>query len=229
MSEIKISPEVNEIKEKIKSLNIGQVSELVESLKTDYNIQETAIVQPTAGTQAAEKVEEKGGNVAVKWVKMEKEGASIVPLLGDIVEVVKELKGEEITKLQAKKLAEGGEKIVLADIPRDKAEAFQKKMKEKGAIYLTVNRSPLFQGLPERDYAREQKKSYDNFRHERLPKLLTFYFPAEFNDYNNNIKISVENLIYQEPTIEKNGKVITETEEQARAEGRTWSYLASVN
>ncbi|KLL04939.1 MAG: hypothetical protein MRERV_8c009 [Mycoplasmataceae bacterium RV_VA103A] len=134
MSEIKISPEVNEIKEKIKSLNIGQVSELVESLKTDYNIQETAIVQPTAGTQAAEKVEEKGGNVAVKWVKMEKEGASIVPLLGDIVEVVKELKGEEITKLQAKKLAEGGEKIVLADIPRDKAEAFQKKMKEKGAI-----------------------------------------------------------------------------------------------
>ncbi|CAG8448648.1 7895_t:CDS:2 [Racocetra fulgida] len=218
MSEIKISPEVNEIKEKIKSLNIGQVSELVESLKVDYNIQETAIVQPTAGTQAAEKVEEKGGNVAVKWVKMEKEGASIVPLLGDIVEVVKELKGEDITKLQAKKLAEGGEKIVLADIPRDKAEAFQKKMKEKGAIYLTVNRSPLFQGLPERDYAREQKKSYDNFRHERLPKLLTFYFPAEFNDYNNNIKISAENLVYQEPTIEKNGKVITETEGQARAE-----------
>ena len=66
MSEIKISPEVNEIKEKIKSLNIGQVSELVESLKVDYNIQETAIVQPAAGTQATEKAKEKGGNVSVK-------------------------------------------------------------------------------------------------------------------------------------------------------------------
>ncbi|CAG8761853.1 1326_t:CDS:2, partial [Racocetra persica] len=127
MSEIKISSEVNEIKEKIKSLNIGQVSELVESLKEDYNIQETAVIQPTAGTQSTEKVEEKS-------VKMEKEGASIVPVLGDIVAAVKELKGEEITKLQAKKLAEGGEQIILADIPRDKAEAFQKKMKEKGAI-----------------------------------------------------------------------------------------------
>ncbi|CFW92831.1 50S ribosomal protein L7/L12 [endosymbiont DhMRE of Dentiscutata heterogama] len=134
MSEIKISSEVNEIKEKIKSLNIGQVSELVESLKEDYNIQETAVIQPTAGTQSTEKVEEKSGKVAVKWVKMEKEGASIVPVLGDIVAAVKELKGEEITKLQAKKLAEGGEQIILADIPRDKAEEFQKKMKEKGAV-----------------------------------------------------------------------------------------------
>jgi|SRR5205085_7782465 len=84
--------------------------------------------------------------------------------------------------------------------------------------YLTVNRSPLFQGLPERDYAREQKLSYSKFLHERLPKLLSFYFPAEFSDYNNNIKINVENFAYQEPEI---------TEETARAESLTWNYLVS--
>ncbi|CFW92830.1 DNA-directed RNA polymerase subunit beta [endosymbiont DhMRE of Dentiscutata heterogama] len=95
--------------------------------------------------------------------------------------------------------------------------------------YLTVNRSPLFQGLPERDYAQEQKKSYDNFRHERLPKLLTFYFPAELSDYNNSLKISVENLVFQEPEIKKNGKVIPETEEMARAEDKTWNYLVSAD
>ncbi|CAG8726793.1 24625_t:CDS:2, partial [Racocetra persica] len=50
----------------------------------------------------------------------------------------------------------------------------------------------------------------------RLPKLLTFYFPAELSDYNNSLKISVENLVFQEPEIKKNGKVIPETEEMAR-------------
>ena len=84
--------------------------------------------------------------------------------------------------------------------------------------YLGVNRSPLFQGLPERDYAREQKSSYSKLLHERLPQLLSFYFPAEFSDYNNNIKINVENLVYQEPEI---------TEEMARTESLTWNYLVS--
>jgi len=64
---------------------------------------------------------------------MEKEGASIVPVLGDIVTAVKELKGEDITKIQAKKLAEGGEQIILANIPRDKAESVKKQLEEKGA------------------------------------------------------------------------------------------------
>ena len=70
MSEIKISKEVSEIKENIKKLNLGQVNELIESLKTDYNIQETAIVQPTATTQESGKSEEKGGNVSVKFIKI---------------------------------------------------------------------------------------------------------------------------------------------------------------
>jgi len=78
--------------------------------------------------------------------------------------------------------------------------------------YSAANRSPLFQDLPERDYAQEQKLSYSKFLHERLPQLLSFYFPAEFSDYNNDIKISIEKFVCQEPEI---------TEKQARSESLT--------
>lgn len=78
--------------------------------------------------------------------------------------------------------------------------------------YSAANRSPLFQDLPERDYTQEQKLSYSKFLHERLPQLLSFYFPAEFSDYNNDIKISIENFVCQEPEI---------TEKQARSESLT--------
>ena len=44
MSEIKNSNEVSTIKENIKKLNLGQISELIDGLKKDLNIQETAIV-----------------------------------------------------------------------------------------------------------------------------------------------------------------------------------------
>jgi len=64
---------------------------------------------------------------------MEKEGTSIIPLLGDIVTAIKELKKEEVTKLKAKQRTEEGDKIILADVPRDKAEEFQKKMEKKEA------------------------------------------------------------------------------------------------
>ena len=64
MSEIKISKEVSKIKEEISQLNLGQISELIDGLKEDYNIQEQVAIQSTA-TQTEEKVEEKG-NVSVK-------------------------------------------------------------------------------------------------------------------------------------------------------------------
>ena len=67
MSEIKVSKEINEIKENIKKLNLGQVSELIEELKKDYNIQETAVVQPVVATTSEKQPEEKEvSNVSVK-------------------------------------------------------------------------------------------------------------------------------------------------------------------
>jgi ribosomal protein L7/L12 len=132
MSEIKISKEVSEIKENIKKLNLVQISELIDGLKKDLNIQEQAVIQPSA-SPTVEKEEEKG-KVSVKWVGMEKEEASIIPILGDIVNAVKELEKENINKVQAKKRAEAGERIILKDISYDEAEKFKNEMKEKGAL-----------------------------------------------------------------------------------------------
>ena len=67
--------------------------------------------------------------------------------------------------------------------------------------YFSLNRSPLFESLPDRDFAQEQKLSYHNFLYEKLPKLLNFYFPAEFNDYNNNVEIKIEKIQCHEPEI----------------------------
>lgn len=78
--------------------------------------------------------------------------------------------------------------------------------------YFSLNRSPLFANLPDRDFAEEQKLSYEKFLYEKLPRLLTFYFPAEFSDYNNNVHINVESLDCAEPEI---------SEEQAREDSVT--------
>ncbi len=78
--------------------------------------------------------------------------------------------------------------------------------------YFSLNRSPLFEALPDRDFAQEQKLSYYEFLYEKLPQLLTFYFPVEFNDYNNNIRVNIEEIECQEPEV---------SEKEARANFQT--------
>jgi len=127
-----MSKEINEIKEKIKSLNIGQISELIDGLKEDYNIQETAVIQQAAAAiPESEKSEEKGGNVSVKFIKM-KEGLSAISGYGAIKEAYKKLKGEEINIVIAKKLTEKEDKIIFEDVARGKAEETKKELAEKG-------------------------------------------------------------------------------------------------
>ena len=67
--------------------------------------------------------------------------------------------------------------------------------------YFSLNRSPLFYPLPDRDFAQEQKSSYKDFLFKRLPELLTSYFPVESNDYNNIVRIKVEDFECHEPEI----------------------------
>jgi DNA-directed RNA polymerase subunit beta len=86
--------------------------------------------------------------------------------------------------------------------------------------YLSLNHSPLFKSLPDRDFTQEQKLSYHIFLHEKLPKLLNFYFPAEFSDYNNSLKIKVEEIKCSEPEI---------SEEEAKNESLTWNHTISFN
>ena len=85
--------------------------------------------------------------------------------------------------------------------------------------YLSLNRSPLFRSLPDQDFAQEQRISYYKFLYEKLPKLLNFYFPkekgVEFSDYNNRVKVNVEEMEHQEPEI---------SEEEARSDFLTWEH-----
>jgi len=67
--------------------------------------------------------------------------------------------------------------------------------------YLSLNRSPLFQALPQKDFAQIQKDSYDFFLNKRLKGLLDLYFPAEFSDYNNKVSLTIKDLIINPPTI----------------------------
>jgi hypothetical protein len=102
--------------------------------------------------------------------------------------------------------------------------------------YLGVNHSPLFQPLPERDYAQEQKKSYYSFLYNlydengkllkpsQLSQLLNFYFPkekpVEFGDYNNDVKINIEDVECREPEItvkDLKGKDITKFQSEKDA------------
>ena len=87
-----------------------------------------------------------------------------------------------------------------------------KSGKNQRREYLGLNNSPLFQDLPQRDFAHEQKESYYKFFQERLPKLLNFYFPAEFSDYNNIIRCEIKDFTCEEPSI---------SEEQARTSSLT--------
>src|SRR5437762_1166818 len=90
--------------------------------------------------------------------------------------------------------------------------------------YFSLNCSPLFKSLPDQDFAQEQRKSYHDFLYKKLPELLNFYFPeekaVEFGDYNNKVKVNIEELEVQEPRFEKKikgKKVEVElSEEEAR-------------
>ena len=67
---------------------------------------------------------------------MKEEGLSKIPILGIIMEAVKDLKHESINIIQAKKLTEKEDKIILENVPRDKVEGeegIQAQLEKKGA------------------------------------------------------------------------------------------------
>src|SRR5947209_20103668 len=129
MSEIKNNKKVNEIIEGISNLSLGEVSELVDSIKEKFNIQETAIVQAAAVTQESEKVEEKGSNVSLHISEV---GAQPIKVYGEVKEVVNSAGGEQINIVKAKQMIDQKQPI-LENIPKAKAEEYKKRLEDKGA------------------------------------------------------------------------------------------------
>ncbi|CAG8440208.1 11522_t:CDS:2 [Ambispora leptoticha] len=177
----------------------------------EFNIQEQAVVQATTPTKSEEKAEEGGGNVSLHILEV---GAQPIKVYGEIKDIVNSAGDKQINIVNAKQMVDQ-KKPILENIPKAKAEEYKKRLVDKGAKrreYLALNRSPLFKSLPDRDFAQEQKLSYHNLLYEKLPKLLNFYFPAEFSDYNNNVKIKIEEIECHEPEI---------SEEEAKNEALT--------
>ena len=65
--------------------------------------------------------------------------------------------------------------------------------------YYHLNRSNLFQSLPYKDLTQEQKESYEYFQQKALLKLFKFYFPSQFKDYNNQIRLEISDFRLEEP------------------------------
>lgn len=128
-----MSSKVNEIKEKIKELNLGEISELVDGLKEQFNIQEQVAIQATTPAPGQEKAAEKSGKVSVKLIEI---GPEKFKVWKEIVNIVKEQKDETISPIKAKQLTEKEDKIILEDVDRDKVEGekgIKKRLEDLGA------------------------------------------------------------------------------------------------
>jgi hypothetical protein len=76
-----------------------------------------------------------------------------------------------------------------------------KSGKSQRKEYFSLNRSSLFQSLPNKVFGQDQISSYENFLKNDLEKLFSSYFPSEFSNYNNNIYCEVKKIICQEPSL----------------------------
>src|SRR4051812_13846141 len=130
MSEKQVSGKLEEITNLIGELKLGELSELIEGIKTKYKIQETALIQPGSSAQASEKTEEKTSNVSMKLVDI---GPQKVQVYNIIRTAIKELKGTDINIVETKKLTEVEGAVILENIPAEKAELVKKQLEEKGA------------------------------------------------------------------------------------------------
>lgn len=120
---------IEKIIRELTSLNLGEVDELITNIKERYHIKEETIVG-SVSVKSSEKTVEKSSNVAVKLLET---GDKKVLVYNLIKNFIKELKGEEINVIAAKKLTEQEDKIILENIARDKAENIKTSLEEKGA------------------------------------------------------------------------------------------------
>ena len=114
----------------IKEMTSLEKNELVEKIKIEFQVGET-VTMPQTGVSTSEKTEEKGGNVSIKIVEIKETGVNKIKAYGVIKDLINELQEESINIVQAKKKAEEGDKIILTNIPREKAENIKKQLAEK--------------------------------------------------------------------------------------------------
>ncbi|KAI9505664.1 ribosomal protein L7/L12 C-terminal domain-containing protein [Coemansia spiralis] len=116
-----VSPKVATIVDKIAELTLLETSQLVDALKTKFNITEAVQVVAGAEEKPVEKTEFK--------VKLEKIDAA------QKAKVIREIKNlvPDMNLVAAKKFVESVPKIVKDTVPKDEAEKIKKALEALGA------------------------------------------------------------------------------------------------
>lgn len=114
----------------IMEMTLPEVDELDRKLRTKFKIGET-VAMPQVAAPASEKIEEQGGNVSVKIVEIKETGLGKIEIYRIIKDFINEVEEGNINIVQARKRAEEGDKVILTNVPREKAENFKKQLEKK--------------------------------------------------------------------------------------------------
>ena len=114
---------IEELLEKIDSLKVAELAELVKAIEEKYGVSAVAAAAPAAGGAAAGAAEEKSSfNVVLKDA-----GANKI----QVIKVVRDATGLGLK--EAKELVDGAPKTVKEGASKEEAEALKAKFEEVGA------------------------------------------------------------------------------------------------
>ncbi|KAJ1725589.1 54S ribosomal protein L12, mitochondrial [Coemansia erecta] len=130
-----IAPKVSTIVDQVAQLTLLETSQLVEALKTKFNITEAVQVAASAGAPAggaagaAAPAEEKPAEKTEFKVKLEKIDAA------QKAKVIREIKNliPDMNLVAAKKFVESAPKVIKDSVPKDEAEKIKKALEALGA------------------------------------------------------------------------------------------------
>ena len=113
---------IEELLEKIDSLTVAELAELVKAIEEKYGVSAAAVAAPAAGAGAAAAEEKSSFNVVLKEA-----GANKI----QVIKVVRDATGLGLK--EAKDLVDGAPKTIKENVSKDDAEALKAKFAEVGA------------------------------------------------------------------------------------------------
>ena len=114
---------IEELIEKIDSLTVAELAELVKAIEEKYGVSAVAAAAPAAGGAVAAAEEKSSFNVVLKEKKKKKI---------KVIKVVREATGLGLK--EAKDLVDGAPKTIKEGLNKDEAEDLKAKLAEAGAV-----------------------------------------------------------------------------------------------
>lgn len=128
--EVKVPDKFKDIVEKIESMNVLDLAELVKILEKKFGVSAAPMaVAPMAGQAGAAGGQEQGGTEEKISFNVELQGAGEQKI--QVIKVVKEILGLGLK--EAKDLVEGAPKTIKEGVKKEEAEEIKKKLEEAGA------------------------------------------------------------------------------------------------